>query len=418
MNHRKLFQLLILLLPTQLGIHFWPDWSLFFGIRIDYLSPVIYLIDIILLIILLIWLSNVRIKKNINNKFILYIFLLNILFITNIYVSGNRYISIIYWLNIIKLLLLILYVAKNKISVNDITKPLSLAIIGTLIIATLQFIKGGTLGGLFYLIGERNFNINTPGIALVKIFNYWYIRPYASFPHPNAMAGFALVSAILLKASLNKSKLIKTAFVSAIMLIIISFSKTAYIIGLVLIIININKLNKIKLFIYKNMVYMFLIIAFIVLILSTFVLQSGMSLPKNIQERAELSVIAGNLWAENPITGIGANNFIINIPNESRELSHIVGKSTYRFFQPVHNLFLLVTVETGILGLVGFVYLLKICLANIIKNKHNYLMQILFVVLLTGAMDHYWITLLQTNMLLAIIVGLCLQSKSVKIISK
>src|SRR5580700_6749474 len=40
-----------LLLPTQLGKHFWPDFSIVSGIRIDYLSPTIYFTDILLILL-------------------------------------------------------------------------------------------------------------------------------------------------------------------------------------------------------------------------------------------------------------------------------------------------------------------------------------------------------------------------------
>ena len=35
-----------LLVPTQLGRHWWPEWSLIWGGRIDYLSPTLYLGDV------------------------------------------------------------------------------------------------------------------------------------------------------------------------------------------------------------------------------------------------------------------------------------------------------------------------------------------------------------------------------------
>src|SRR5260221_1150 len=48
----KLFTLFIVLLPVQLGLHFWPDWALVSGIRVDYLAPVIYLTDLIVIALL------------------------------------------------------------------------------------------------------------------------------------------------------------------------------------------------------------------------------------------------------------------------------------------------------------------------------------------------------------------------------
>ena len=53
--HRILFFLLLLLLPVQLGRHFWPEFALVFGIRIDYLSPTIYLTDLLVIGILVSW---------------------------------------------------------------------------------------------------------------------------------------------------------------------------------------------------------------------------------------------------------------------------------------------------------------------------------------------------------------------------
>ena len=40
---------LLLLIPTQLGKHFWFDWSLVWGMRVDYFSPTDYGIDILYL---------------------------------------------------------------------------------------------------------------------------------------------------------------------------------------------------------------------------------------------------------------------------------------------------------------------------------------------------------------------------------
>ena len=62
--------LFLLLIPTQLGRHFWPEWSYVLGIRVDYLSPVLYLVDIIWILLLI---SNIQfpifnIKKYFNFK--------------------------------------------------------------------------------------------------------------------------------------------------------------------------------------------------------------------------------------------------------------------------------------------------------------------------------------------------------------
>jgi len=52
------FYLLILFLPTQLGRHFFFDFSFVSGIRIDYLAPTIYLTDILVLLLFIAWVLN------------------------------------------------------------------------------------------------------------------------------------------------------------------------------------------------------------------------------------------------------------------------------------------------------------------------------------------------------------------------
>lgn len=64
-----IFLLLIFLLPTQLGKHFWPEWSLVNGIRVDYLSPTIYVTDILIiaLFILTIFSKAQSVKRKAQN---------------------------------------------------------------------------------------------------------------------------------------------------------------------------------------------------------------------------------------------------------------------------------------------------------------------------------------------------------------
>src|SRR5687767_1088681 len=50
-----LYTLLLLFLPTQLGKHFWPEYSLLSGFRVDYLSPTLYLTDMLVLLLFLQW---------------------------------------------------------------------------------------------------------------------------------------------------------------------------------------------------------------------------------------------------------------------------------------------------------------------------------------------------------------------------
>src|SRR5438309_11425305 len=44
-----LYLLVLVFLPTQFGKHFWPSFSSVLGIRVDYLSPTVYVTDLIII---------------------------------------------------------------------------------------------------------------------------------------------------------------------------------------------------------------------------------------------------------------------------------------------------------------------------------------------------------------------------------
>src|SRR6185369_2209751 len=98
-----------------------------------------------------------------------------------------------------------------------------------------QFLLGRSIGGIFYLLGERTFNISTPGIALVNILGKNFLRPYASFPHPNSLAGFLGVAIIFLSRSdklglyfSKRNKLINFAIIIGFVTFILTFSQNAW----------------------------------------------------------------------------------------------------------------------------------------------------------------------------------------------
>lgn len=49
-----------------------------------------------------------------------------------------------------------------------------------------------------WLLGERNFSINTTGIATFNWYGQVFLRPYATFPHPNIFAAYMLLSGMIL----------------------------------------------------------------------------------------------------------------------------------------------------------------------------------------------------------------------------
>ena len=208
-----LFYLLILFLPTQFGKHFWPNFSFVYGLRLDYLSPTLYLTDIFICLIFVFYFPKfLIILKEINKKYLIgfVIFLLSI----SIGVLGSKnYFAGLY--GIIKFLefsFLVFFVASNfkNLDKKILFASFLIGIIFESLLSFLQYLNQGSIGGFFYFFGERAFNSQTPGIANASINGQLFLRPYATFSHPNVLAGFLVIAMLYLFLLLKRNENIFT----------------------------------------------------------------------------------------------------------------------------------------------------------------------------------------------------------------
>src|SRR3990167_9408556 len=129
--------LLLLLLPTQLAYHYWPAWSLVHGIRVDYLSPTLYLTDLIILALFLLSRFRVRVPLSI------------IVFtVLNILISYSPNIAIYSWLRLLEFYWLFKYLTKNSLVLSTSHLALSLAVLWTSLLAWSQFFSSVPLAAL------------------------------------------------------------------------------------------------------------------------------------------------------------------------------------------------------------------------------------------------------------------------------
>lgn len=147
-------------------------------------------------------------------------------------------------------------------------------------------------------------------------------------------------------------------------------------------------------------------------------------------QRLQLAKAAILMIKESPLIGVGLNNFLIRLPDLWQE------PATIRLFQPVHNIFLLIAAETGLVGLTIFLWFLiltyrrlrgdkvnpdpgiqdKVVLADsefwkrkmttVSSSSKVGILTALSGILLLGFFDHYFFTLQQTQLLLALVLGL------------
>jgi len=133
--------------------------------------------------------------------------------------------------------------------------------------------------------------------------------------------------------------------------------------------------------------------------------------PLSLSRRLELNRSAFLMIKKNPLLGVGLGNFLVQLPNFWQVNERI------RFLQPVHNIFLLVGAETGLIGLAIFIWFLFLTFKKLLKIRNcppsasrrqgrEKLGIPLLIILLTGMADHYWLTLQQSQLMFALILGL------------
>lgn len=404
--HIPVFLLFILLLPTQISLHFWPDFAYVFGIRVDYLAPAIYLTDIVLFVLFALWFfSGFKLgemgKALRSSLGVLVITFLIYLFANSLFVAQNQGAAFYKFLKTFEYFLLFFYIYSNRRFIFNrriFYNILSLAVLYSSAIALAQFIFQKSLEGIFWWLGERTFNASTPGIATVFINNQEILRPYGTFSHPNSLAGFLLVSLLLILPFDTLLK--KTALAAGMLIILLSFSRGAWaaILVLSLIFFVCKKLR--PSYLIGGIFSLFALLTVIPLWFASNLLFFG----DDIVRRVELARAGFNMILHSPFFGVGLNNFVPVLPKFA------ASPAVSWWLQPVHNIFLLLISEIGIIGFGLLFYLTARLIAPIFtQNKKRFLL--LAAILFTGSIDHYWLTLEQNLLLTTVIFAFLASTK-------
>lgn len=521
---KPLFYLLVFFLPTQLGKHYWPTFSVVQGIRVDYLSPTIYFTDVLIVLLFLVWLLSQlkcligkgEVKKRIpplpkegsGRIFGPVMYALFVVFlIGNISLSGNFLNGLYHVIKFFEFSFVAYYLAtvvKTKKTLAVITLLLSAGVVAESLLAIAQYVHQGSLGGLFYFFGERTFTSQTPGIANAAINGQLILRPYATFSHPNVLAGYLVVCLIHIlffvashiqsvrqaqtvqnpektpgppRGSMRIKGLQVSSFrlnrekgrVAAFKSVGKAFGRYEFVIIVALLLSLI--LGTIALFLTLSRVAIVLWTGVIVLsgffwafrffwrkqqslrdvssrrpkgwnklsffgkhwslliggVLSGLMVllyfffpplpirfsQTSLS-EESVVQREVLIIASEKMVARSPLLGVGLGNFLPVLATIQKPLTLGV------YLQPVHNIFLLIFAETGIVGLGIFLWFQaktynQLVISIRFSERQNYasrhfytaFLVMLTSILILGLLDHYFLTLQQGQLLFAVVIGLC-----------
>jgi hypothetical protein len=412
---KLLFYLLIIFLPTQFGRHFWPNFSFVQGLRLDYLSPTLYFTDIIVITILFLSAKNIFINLTKINKKIKILILLTFLFLLiNVTLSYSPLAGIYELIKISEYFFFGIFIIYNlkSFSKKNIFLSISVAIVFESLLAIFQTLNKGSIGGLLYFLGERTFSSSTPGIANASINGELILRPYATFSHPNVLAGFLIIYMfLLLRFFTKKEKIILylCLFISSIVLFL-TLSRIAILFWIIssvfLFGISIYKKYKnAKLNMNAKNVILFLILFLIfILIFAANVSQRFLSTniaEQSIVERQELIVRSVDMFINNPIIGVGINNFYFYLTKKD-------------IIQPVHNIFLFILSQGGIFLAATTILLFTKAIKRTLLKKEYYLFFSLICIILVGGFDHYFLTLQQGQLLVVLVLSFVFSKTSLK----
>ena len=396
---KRLVQLLVFLIPSNLALHWYINSAYLNGKLIDYLLPKFYLSDVPALMLILIYLF--RILKLHRYKHLLpYVAIPLYLFIRSIS-TPLPLSSIWYSLKLIELLLLTAYLITYPLKqfLQLIVSPLIAALLFQTSLSLYQFIHQSSFFG-YYLLGESN--LETSNIAKTVWFGLVEVAPYGTTPHPNVLAGFFTVGILLLLLSTHISpiqKAKKAAFIVAIGLSIViiiltqSFSAIVGLLGCLLIYLIRNKISTHGLRLLIQMCVLSTLIISPLFLSILFHLHFLIDNPSFVI-RYELNHVAIDLWQQSPLHGIGPNIFTYDLPQTT-----LIGQKTF-FLQPPHNIFLLLLTETGLIGI--FLVIVTIYRLYSPHRRVALLTSLpLYSLILIGSLDHYPLTL-QTGQLLLV----------------
>jgi len=282
------------------------------------------------------------------------------------------------------------------------------------IIAASQFIKNASIG--IRLLGESSLGPNIDGVAKIYLFGVKHIRSYGTFPHPNILAGFLIIPIIIVIDSLRnkielKNKTAQTvshetrpiSYVSetkyALLILILlcglllTFSRSAYL-GLIIgLILYFTKFLNLKM-LYKKHCFKLCILLFtsIILLISLWETKPhSIFSSQSMHERDLYYSVSREIINTRPLIGFGIGQFVY-----TEYMFH--GTLPGWQYQPVHNAYLLIISEIGMIGFIIFLLSLIILVFRKINRSENprmleltyYVFCIIICFAVISIFDHYF----------------------------
>lgn len=367
------------------------------GVIVNYLIPTISILDVSVFLILLSLLSKRKIQLHRKGLSFIKIFILFSLYLLFLSVFKESYLSILNSLRLLLYVFTFYFIQRDLKNLFDrkfsrfiLIESISLVILQGLI--SLQHFNGGTSLGLSYL-GESQVVSGMMGSSFLNLNGALYLRGYGTFPHPNVLGGWLILNILIGwhifdRISEKKYFPIILMLVSSLVLLL-TFSRISFVVCLLIWVFFIfkNIISSRK----KNRNFAF------VGLISERVLNLFTGGDTSLNDR--LGLIKSSLYIikRDILTGVGLGRFVANMDDTVPRSGNGI-----LLLQPVHNIFLLIISEIGVIGTLLFGSIIHL----FFKEKKWELRAVigLLVIFIIGMFDHYLFSLPQGLVILFMLI--------------
>lgn len=394
--------------------------------------------DVLVLFIFVFWTASIfkgenkiEYKEgNAQQLFWLIILILYFFFVLSAFYSFDKNLVFLKAIFLLPEMFVFYLLANGYFKINKAMKIFIFSMVFQVLIAILQYYLQHSVG--FSFLGEASYDQLTQGIARIEVNGEKFIRSYGSFLHPNILGGFCLCSATFSYYFWKKNKEKMWIYLSVVLLagMLISFSRSA-LVGFLIALIFINGFLKSKvkkIFTFKKLSTVFAIIL-VLSFSSDFgqIIKNRIAISpaeKSVSERLNYMNISYAQILNSP-WGVGGGQFTTSMQNFTEMKLQPWEK------QPVHNVFLLIASELGIVALM-FLIAFLLWLTNshylvqhefTIKRDKNLNLMIIFLLIAgftIALFDHYFATSVNSLYLIAFIAAISVRilDKNKKLIRK
>ena len=383
-----------------------------------YTSVFLYVSDLFLLAAFAFWLVALVKKESPDTReigykeFFIYLMAFIALIFFSVYVSSAKVLSLFLGVRFLEFMLLYIMVANEVLDRQSIMKYFLGGMVFQALIGIFQYSMQGSLGLRF--LGEAIIGPDVPGVAKLDLAGEKIVRAYGTFTHPNVFGG-ALVFALAFAFYKYKSKLTYLLPIVAILALalLFTFSRSAFLALLALFLVFISaserKVSFKEVFLFGSMLLFFLVLFNLE---STF--WQRFVLGGDLQaavERFDYLAISKKMLFESP-WGVGLGNFTLDMQN------YTVAKLSPWLYQPVHNVFLLIINEIGVVGGGFFLFLnaflfykLALALKYLRKGSRDRIFCAMMIGMHSGMaivflFDHYFFTIYQGQVMMMLYFSL------------